>query len=40
VRTNLGIADVLQLVVGIALAADGPSRAERLLRLAFDGLRA
>ncbi|GIM81869.1 TetR/AcrR family transcriptional regulator [Salinispora arenicola] len=40
VRTGLEVEDVLQLTIGIALAADGPGRAERLLSLAVAGLRA
>ncbi|MFD0664398.1 SbtR family transcriptional regulator [Thermocatellispora tengchongensis] len=40
VRADLEFADLVELVAGIAQVASGPERAERLLTLTLDGLRA
>lgn len=39
VRADCEIEDILQLTIGVALAADSPARAERLLSFALVGLR-
>lgn len=39
VRAGVEVEDILQLTIGIALAADSPARAKRLLPIAIVGLR-